>query len=148
MLSLLSVLSLPFTYIYLERERCAFFQPLLVCTVLLLAIWKQKEQEEMQNGPLSVLYTAVKTNVQVEEKIKDSSFSFSKRKRQRSSFDSSPPSLPIFYISNRAGDCCAQVLINCRNNRKLLARVKAFDRHCNMVLENVREMWTEVSAKS
>lgn len=37
-----------------------------------------------------------------------------------------------------------QVLINCRNNHKLLARVKAFDRHCNMVLENVKEMWTEV----
>ncbi|RBQ65115.1 hypothetical protein VDGD_09240 [Verticillium dahliae] len=30
-----------------------------------------------------------------------------------------------------------QVLISIRNNRKLLARVKAFDRHCNMVLENV-----------
>ncbi|KAJ3567358.1 hypothetical protein NP233_g6416 [Leucocoprinus birnbaumii] len=27
---------------------------------------------------------------------------------------------------------------------KLLARVKAFDRHSNMVLENVKEMWTEV----
>ena len=27
---------------------------------------------------------------------------------------------------------------------KILARVKAFDRHSNMVLENVREMWTEV----
>merc|ERR1711904_22609 len=38
----------------------------------------------------------------------------------------------------------SQVLINCRNNRKVLARVKAFDRHCNMVLENVREMWTEI----
>lgn len=37
----------------------------------------------------------------------------------------------------------AQVLINCRNNKKLLCRVKAFDRHCNMVLENVKEMWTE-----
>ncbi|KAF2225965.1 hypothetical protein BDZ85DRAFT_272572 [Elsinoe ampelina] len=36
-----------------------------------------------------------------------------------------------------------QVLISCRNNKKLLARVKAFDRHCNMVLENVKEMWTE-----
>ncbi|KAJ5489046.1 Small nuclear ribonucleoprotein Sm D2 [Penicillium diatomitis] len=36
-----------------------------------------------------------------------------------------------------------QVLISCRNNRKLLARVKAFDRHCNMVLEHVKEMWTE-----
>ncbi|KAK5947404.1 mRNA splicing protein [Knufia obscura] len=36
-----------------------------------------------------------------------------------------------------------QVLISVRNNHKLLARVKAFDRHCNMVLENVKEMWTE-----
>ena len=26
-----------------------------------------------------------------------------------------------------------QVLIFCRNNKKLLGRVKAFDRHCNMV---------------
>ncbi len=37
-----------------------------------------------------------------------------------------------------------QVLINCRNNKKLLGRVKAFDRHCNMVLEEVKEMWTEM----
>lgn len=36
------------------------------------------------------------------------------------------------------------MLINCRNNRKLLGRIKAFDRHCNMILENVKEMWTEV----
>jgi small nuclear ribonucleoprotein D2 len=36
-----------------------------------------------------------------------------------------------------------QILIHTRNNRKLLARVKAFDRHMNMVLENVKEMWTE-----
>ena len=41
-----------------------------------------------------------------------------------------------------------QVLINMRNNKKLLGRVKAFDRHCNMVLENVREMWTEVLTES
>merc|ERR1712190_651950 len=37
-----------------------------------------------------------------------------------------------------------QVLINCRNNKKLLGRVKAFDRHCNMVLEGVKEMWTKL----
>jgi len=36
-----------------------------------------------------------------------------------------------------------QVLISLRSNKKMLARVKAFDRHCNMVLENVKEMWTE-----
>lgn len=38
-----------------------------------------------------------------------------------------------------------QVLISCRNNRKLLAYVKAFDRHSNMVLEGVKEIWTETS---
>lgn len=38
----------------------------------------------------------------------------------------------------------AQVMISCRNNRKLFGRVKAFDRHMNMVLENVTEYWTEV----
>ena len=37
----------------------------------------------------------------------------------------------------------SQVLINLRNNRKLLARVKAYDRHLNMVLEHVKEMWVE-----
>ncbi|KAH8916362.1 small nuclear ribonucleoprotein Sm D2 [Atractiella rhizophila] len=36
-----------------------------------------------------------------------------------------------------------QILIALRNGRKLLGRVKAFDRHANMVLENVKEMWTE-----
>ncbi|KAK3092894.1 hypothetical protein FSP39_008544 [Pinctada imbricata] len=60
----------------------------------------QREQEEFNTGPLSVLTQSVKNNT--------------------------------------------QILINCRNNKKLLARVKAFDRHCNMVLENVKEMWTEV----
>jgi small nuclear ribonucleoprotein D2 len=36
-----------------------------------------------------------------------------------------------------------QVLIACRSNRKLVGRVKAFDRHFNMILENVKEMWSE-----
>ncbi|KAJ2389535.1 mRNA splicing protein [Coemansia sp. RSA 2559] len=57
------------------------------------------EEEEFNNGPLSVLQIAVRNN--------------------------------------------SQILISLRNNHKLLARVKAFDRHCNMVLENVKEMWTE-----
>ena len=58
----------------------------------------------------------------------------------------------------------AIILIRFRNNKKLLGRVKAFDRyasssfkallslvsiptafrHCNMVLEGVKEMWTEL----
>ncbi|CDR43659.1 CYFA0S12e02938g1_1 [Cyberlindnera fabianii] len=36
------------------------------------------------------------------------------------------------------------VLISCRNNHKLLAKVRAFDRHSNLVLENVKELWTEI----
>ncbi|KAM7519180.1 hypothetical protein LguiB_018142 [Lonicera macranthoides] len=40
---------------------------------------------------------------------------------------------------------CNEMLINCRNNKKLLGHVRAFNRHWNMVLENFREMWTEVS---
>ena len=35
------------------------------------------------------------------------------------------------------------ILIACCNNKKLLGRVKAFDIHFNMVLEGVKEMWTE-----
>ena len=59
----------------------------------------QAEEEEFNNGPLSVLTQSVRSG--------------------------------------------SQILINCRNNKKLLCRVKAFDRHFNMVLENVKEMWTE-----
>lgn len=39
----------------------------------------------------------------------------------------------------------AQILVYCRNNRKILGRVRAFDRHTNMVLEDVNEIWTEMS---
>lgn len=38
-----------------------------------------------------------------------------------------------------------QILINTRNNHKLLGRVKAYDRHMNLLLEDVKEMWTENS---
>lgn len=40
------------------------------------------------------------------------------------------------------------VMINCRNNHKLIAKVKAFDRHCNLVLEDVKELWTETIKNS
>ena len=39
----------------------------------------------------------------------------------------------------------SQILVYCRNNRKILARIRAFDRHMNMVLENVCELWTELA---
>ncbi|GLD98529.1 hypothetical protein PINS_up007226 [Pythium insidiosum] len=54
-------------------------------------------------------------------------------------FQKGPLSVLMHSVKNNS-----QVLINVRNNHKLLARVKAFDRHCNMVLENVKEMWTEM----
>jgi small nuclear ribonucleoprotein D2 len=50
-------------------------------------------------------------------------------------FETGPLSLLTLSVKNST-----QVLISCRNNRKLLARVKAFDRHFNMVLENVKEV--------
>lgn len=37
------------------------------------------------------------------------------------------------------------ILIYCRNNRKLYGQLRAFDRHMNMVLENIIEIWTEVA---
>jgi small nuclear ribonucleoprotein (snRNP)-like protein len=40
-----------------------------------------------------------------------------------------------------------QILISLRNNKKLLARVKAFDRHSNMVLENVKEVRVKKMSK-
>ncbi|KAH8869327.1 putative small nuclear ribonucleoprotein Sm D2 isoform 1 [Schistosoma japonicum] len=58
---------------------------------------------------------------------------------EKQEFETGPLSVLTNAVKNNT-----QVLINCRNNKKLLARVKAFDRHCNMVLENVKEMWTEV----
>jgi len=57
---------------------------------------------------------------------------------EQEEFNTGPLSVLTQSVKNNT-----QVLINCRNNKKLLARVKAFDRHCNMVLENVKEMWTE-----
>jgi small nuclear ribonucleoprotein D2 len=57
---------------------------------------------------------------------------------EEAEFQTGPLSLLTQAVKNHT-----QVLIQCRNNRKLFARVKAFDRHCNMVLENVKEMWTE-----
>jgi len=37
-----------------------------------------------------------------------------------------------------------QILVYCRNNRKLLGKIRAFDRHMNMILETVTEIWTEM----
>jgi len=62
-----------------------------------------------------------------------------REREEKDAFEKGPLSILNQSVKNQT-----QVLINVRNNKKLLGRVKAFDRHCNMVLENVREMWTEV----
>ncbi|KAJ2319045.1 spliceosomal snRNP assembly [Coemansia sp. RSA 2704] len=59
-------------------------------------------------------------------------------RHERDDIENGPLSVLHMAVKNNA-----QILISLRNNHKLLARVKAFDRHCNMVLENVKEMWTE-----
>lgn len=51
---------------------------------------------------------------------------------------------PLRILSNAVQNSDS-VLISLRNNHKLVAKVKAFDRHCNMVLENVKEFWYEES---
>nr|XP_060140369.1 small nuclear ribonucleoprotein Sm D2-like [Globicephala melas] len=60
------------------------------------------------------------------------------QKQEEEEFNMGP--LPVLTQSVKNN---TQVLINCRN-KKLLGRVKAFDRHRNMVLEKVKEVWTEV----
>merc|ERR1712083_201617 len=62
-----------------------------------------------------------------------------KTKTEEEEFSTGPLSVLTQSVKSNT-----QILINCRNNKKLLGRVKAFDRHCNMGLENVKEMWTEV----
>lgn len=59
-------------------------------------------------------------------------------RQEQEGFEKGPLSVLLESVKDQK-----QVLITVRNNKKLLARVKAFDRHCNMVLENVQEMWTE-----
>lgn len=57
------------------------------------------------------------------------------RQQEELEFNTGPLSVLQQSVKNNN-----QILISCRNNHKILARVKAFDRHCNMVLENVKEV--------
>ncbi|KAI3875915.1 hypothetical protein MKW92_030484 [Papaver armeniacum] len=49
---------------------------------------------------------------------------------------------PLSIQTNSVKDN-TQVLILCRVNKRLPGRVRAFDEHFNMLLENVCEIWTE-----
>ncbi|KAA1077205.1 hypothetical protein PGTUg99_006471 [Puccinia graminis f. sp. tritici] len=71
-----------------------------------------------------------------------------KKKKESLSLTSLPTRIVLFALILQVLQSSVknhtQILIALRNNRKLLARVKAFDRHSNMVLVNVKEMWTEL----
>jgi small nuclear ribonucleoprotein D2 len=43
-----------------------------------------------------------------------------------------------FSVLYRAVSSNTQVLVNLRNNHKLLARVKAYDRHMNLYVRRIR----------
>nr|VZI52773.1 unnamed protein product [Spirometra erinaceieuropaei] len=90
----------------------------------------KREVRKSQLRPWLFHMAAPKGRVMTEEELVE---------LERQEFETGPLSVLLNAVKNNT-----QVLINCRNNKKLLARVKAFDRHCNMVLENVKEMWTEV----
>uniref|UniRef100_A0A8C4PRL3 Small nuclear ribonucleoprotein Sm D2 n=1 Tax=Equus asinus TaxID=9793 RepID=A0A8C4PRL3_EQUAS len=64
------------------------------------------------------------------------------QKQEEEEFTTGPPSVLTPSVKNNT-----QVLINCCTE-KLLGRMKAFDRHYNVVLQNVREMWTQVPKSS
>lgn len=37
----------------------------------------------------------------------------------------------------------APIVVSCRNNHKLVGRVLAYDHHCNMILQGVKDLWNE-----
>ena len=93
-----------------------------------------------QHGDLSRcdVYSYIHTHTHFRNKPKTEMSEEELRKKEEEEFQTGPLSVLTQSVKHNT-----QVLINCRNNRKLVARVKAFDRHFNMVLENVKEMWTE-----
>ncbi|KAJ5909108.1 mRNA splicing protein [Penicillium taxi] len=51
---------------------------------------------------------------------------------------------PLSLLETAARNNLA-VLVSTRQDRKIHGRVKAFDRHCNLVMESCKEIWTEKS---
>lgn len=48
-----------------------------------------------------------------------------------------------FSVLTNALERRSPLLVSLRNGHKLLGTVKAFDRHCNLVMTDVTEVWTE-----
>ena len=105
------------------------------------ALSRQLEDETVEgklNDYLDNLISLLPTHIydKINEEMREEQ---QRQKQEEEEFNTGPLSVLTQSVKNNT-----QVLINCRNNKKLLGRVKAFDRHCNMVLENVKEVWTEV----
>mmetsp|Transcript_23680 Transcript_23680/g.32326 ORF Transcript_23680/g.32326 Transcript_23680/m.32326 type:complete len:112 (+) Transcript_23680:56-391(+) len=57
---------------------------------------------------------------------------------EREEFERGP--LSVLDSSLKSG---AQIFVYCRDNHKMLGRVRAFDRHMNLIMDNVQEIWVE-----
>lgn len=62
------------------------------------------------------------------------------QKREEEEFNTGPLSVLTQSVKNNT-----QVLINCRNNKKLLGRVKAFDRYVYLILFATNVLFESVS---
>uniref|UniRef100_A0A8C6CNI1 Small nuclear ribonucleoprotein Sm D2 n=1 Tax=Moschus moschiferus TaxID=68415 RepID=A0A8C6CNI1_MOSMO len=62
------------------------------------------------------------------------------QKQEEEKVNSRPLSMLTQSVKNNT-----KVPINCHNKKKLLDALKASDGHCNMVLENTKQRWAEVS---
>ena len=59
-------------------------------------------------------------------------------KEEEESFRNGP-----FSVLHSAVHSNEKILVCCRNDKKLLGQLRAFDRHFNLILEGVHEAWTE-----
>ncbi|KAJ0865707.1 putative small nuclear ribonucleoprotein Sm D2 [Helianthus annuus] len=65
-------------------------------------------------------------------------------KNEEEEFNTGPLSVLMMSVKNNSKPVAVDFILLIVDN--LLGRVRAFDQHCNMVLENIREMWTEVAS--
>nr|UXY86716.1 small nuclear ribonucleoprotein SM D2 [Cryptomonas paramecium] len=47
-----------------------------------------------------------------------------------------------FFLLVQAVTSNRPVIVFIRNNKKLVGYIRAFDKHVNLIFENVRELWT------
>lgn len=97
----------------------------------------QKPRNELTSVPELTL-SQIQTKMQEQQLTRADLSEYELATVERYEFENGP-----FAVLSTAVRERRQVLISLRNNHKLLARIRAFDRHCNMVLQNVKEMWSE-----